>query len=145
MKDEFNYEAVPFHFVHCLNATCPRGESCLRRLTAQHAPKEIPAIMTVNPAVYPKDANRCPYFKSTEKLRYAWGLTTTFDNIPYKKALLLKSRIHQLYPKTTYYRILHKERPLSPAEQEAIANIFAQNGVSTAPEFDSYTEEYAWE
>lgn len=145
MKDKFNYDAVPFHFLHCFNTACPRGENCLRRLAAQHAPKETPAIMTLNPAAYPPNADRCPHFKSAVKLRYAWGLSTTFDNIPYKKALLLKSRIFHLYPKTTYYRILHQERPLSPAEQEVIANIFTQNGVNTAPVFDNYTEEYAWE
>ena len=145
MDNHFNYSSVPFHYIHCLNQACPRGENCLRRVVALHVPKEVPAVMTVNPALYPKDANRCPYFRSTEKFRYAWGRNALFDEIPYKQALLLKREMHDLYPKTTYYRILHQERPLSPAEQAVIARLFTKSGVSTAPVFDYYTEEYNWE
>lgn len=145
MSNNFDYTRVPFHYVHCLNQDCPRGGSCLRRLVALHIPKEVPAVMTVNPTLYPKDANRCRYFRSSEKRRYAWGISTLFDDIPYKQALMLKREIRDVYPKTTYYRILHQERPLSPEEQAGIAHIFTKNGVATAPAFNRYTEEYDWD
>ena len=110
-----------------------------------HVPQSVKSIVTVNPANYPMDAGQCPYFRSTVKLRYAWGISTLFDNIPYKKALLLKGMIRTLFPKPTYYRILHKERGLSPAEQAEIAGLFAQACITETPAFDSYTEEYAWD
>lgn len=114
MEDCFNYDSVPLNYLHCLNPDCERSESCLRHLVTLHVPQSVKSIVTVNPANYPMDAGQCPYFRSTVKLRYAWGISTLFDNIPYKKALLLKGMIRTLFPKPTYYRILHKERGLSP-------------------------------
>lgn len=144
MKDDFDYQLVPSNYIHCLNQACPLGDNCLRRLAALHAPKKYPYLVAVNPAAYSEDATHCPHFKSSAKIRFAWGLTATFDNIPYKTALLLKRKIRSLYSRTTYYRILNKERSLSPAEQSEIAHIFEQNGITSVPVYDSYTEEYDW-
>ncbi len=143
--ENFNYNSVPFNYLHCLNPTCSRSANCLRHLAAQHVPAEVARIMAVNPANYPSEAERCIYFRSTEKQRYAWGISALFDNIPYKKAIYLKREIHDLYPRTTYYRILHQERGLSPAEQERISGLFTQIGIGEAPAFDRYTEEYEWD
>ena len=85
--ENFNYQSVPFHYLHCLNPSCARSASCLRHLAAQHVPAEVTHIMAVNPANYPAEADRCAYFRSTEKQRYAWGISSLFDNIPYKKAV----------------------------------------------------------
>lgn len=142
MKDDFDYQAVPYDYIHCFNQDCPRSESCLRHLAAMHAPKTTPYIATVNPAAYPEDYDHCPHFRSAAKVRFAWGIESICDNIPYKTALTLKACLHNLYPKTTYYRILHQERPLSPEEQAVIARIFVQNGVTTPPVFDRYTDDY---
>ena len=65
--------------------------------------------------------------------------------IPYKKAVYLKRKIHDLYPRTTYYRILHQERALSPGEQEEITALFLQTGIDEVPVFDRYTDEYNWD
>ena len=144
MKDDFDYRLVPSNYIHCFNQACPFSGNCLRHLAALQAPKTHPYVVTVNPAAYPEDAARCPHFKSSAKIRFAWGLTTTFDNIPYKTALLLKRKIRNLYSKTTYYRILNQERSLSPAEQSEITHIFEQHDITSAPVYDSYTEEYDW-
>lgn len=144
MENEFNYKAVPFNYIHCLNSACTRSKECLRHLAAKHVPQDTPAIMTVNPACYPQDAAHCPYHRNINKHHHAWGISTLFDNVPYKKALMLKELIHKLFSKPTYYRILHKERSISPQEQIKIANLFKQNGVEELPLFESYTEEYDW-
>ncbi len=144
MKDTIDYSPVPAGYIHCFNHACPLGGNCLRHLAALHVPKTRSYVMTVNPAAYPKDAARCPHFRSSEKIRFAWGMTATFDRIPYKTAVLLKEKIRSLYTKTTYYRILRKERSISPAEQAGIAGIFRQNGIDATPVYDSYTEEYDW-
>ena len=91
--ENFNYQSVPFHYLHCLNPSCARSASCLRHLAAQHVPAEVTHIMAVNPVNYPAEADRCAYFRSTEKQRYAWGISSLFDNIPYKKAVYLKRKI----------------------------------------------------
>lgn len=145
MKDDFDYQSVPLRYLHCFNATCPRKDECLRYLTAIHAPKSTPVVMTLNPAAYPKNADTCDYFRSSRKLRLAWGITALFDKIPYATAVALKGSLHQLYSKSTYYRIVHQERPLLPAEQAEIARIFALKGVNEPLEFDRYTEGYDWD
>ncbi len=143
--ENFNYRAVPLNYMHCLNPACPRSADCLRHIAAQHIPADVKKIVTVNPTNYPLEPDHCPYFRSTGKIRYAWGISTLFDDVPYKKAMYLKRMIHDLYPRTTYYRILHRERALSPEEQEEIAGLFAQIGLSEPPVFDRYTEEYYWD
>ena len=145
MKDDFNYQSVPLNYLPCFNGKCPRRNECLRHLVALHAPESVVAVKALNPAAYPKDTASCPYFRSNRKLRLAWGIDAMFDKIPYTLALDLKSRIRRIYSKSTYYRILHQERPLPPGEQEEIARIFAHNGVGIAPEFDRYTEGYDWD
>lgn len=144
MEDYFNYDSVPFNYMHCLNSACARSESCLRHLVALHVPQKVKRIVAVNPANYPANAHHCPYFRSCVKARYAWGISSLFDNVPYKKAIFLKREILEIFPKTTYYRILHKERALSPKEQAQIAGLFAQAGVAEPLMFDCYTEEYDW-
>lgn len=145
MKDDFDYQLVPSNYTHCFNQACPLCNNCLRHLAGLHAPKTHPFVVTVNPAAYPpEDTTHCPYFKSSAKIRFAWGLSTTFDKIPYKTVLSLKRKIRNLYSRATYYRILKKERSLSPAEQSEITNIFKQNGITSEPVYDSYTEEYDW-
>lgn len=144
MKDNFDYQAVPFNYIHCFNRSCPRAENCLHHLVAQHAPKTVPCIVSINPAAYPEDTEDCPHFRSSEKIRLAWGMSSTFDKIPYKTALLLKRKIRNFFSKTTYYRILNNERSLSPAEQSEISRIFRQNGITIVPVYDSYTEDYDW-
>lgn len=145
MKAYFNYDMVPLNYIHCLNSACTQGESCLRHLVALHVPQNLKSVVAVNPSNYPADAGNCPYFRSTVKRRYAWGISTLFDNIPYKKALMLKRMVRDIYPQTTYYRILHAERGFSPAEQERIAGLFLRAGITETPVFDSYLEEYDWD
>ena len=144
MKDDFNYQAVPLNYLHCFHAACPRKDECLRHLAALHAPKSVPTLKTLNPAAYPKNVDTCAYFRSNRKVKLAWGITALFDKIPYATAIALKDSLHSIYPKTTYYRIVHQERPLLPAEQAQIARIFAQKGVNEPLAFDRYTEGYDW-
>lgn len=145
MSNDFDYRAVPYGFVHCFNGGCPLADGCLRHLVARHAPASAVFLTTVNPAAYPKQGEACPHFRGARRIRTAWGLTGAFDAIPHKTAVKLKGDIRRLFSKTTYYRILNKERSLSPAEQEAIARIFEEQGITEAVAYDSYEEAYDWE
>lgn len=73
MKDDFDYQAVPYDYIHCFNQDCPRSENCLRHLAAMHAPKTTPYIATVNPAAYPEDSIQCPHFRSAMDLMLCLG------------------------------------------------------------------------
>ena len=76
MEDYFDYGLIPLNYFHCLNSDCTRSGSCLRHLVTLHVPQSVNSTVTVNPANYPMDATHCPYFQTTVKLRYAWGIST---------------------------------------------------------------------
>lgn len=144
MKDSFNYKSVPRDYLHCFNRDCPRASECLPYVVAMNATKSAVFIRTLNPAAYPKNAKRCPHFRSATSTRMAWGMTKLFDKLSYLSARFIRKDIRSLYPTKGYYRVLNGERAITPTEQATIANIFAQHGISTPPVFDRYTEEYDW-
>lgn len=76
MEDYFDYGLIPLNYFHCLNPDCTRSGSCLRHLVTLHVPQSVNSTVTVNPANYPMDTTHCPYFQTTVKLRYAWGIST---------------------------------------------------------------------
>mgnify|MGYP000850643931 CR=1 FL=1 len=144
MNTAFDYASVPEKYVHCFHDGCRQGSDCLRRLAALHAPKEVGVLRCVNPAAYPKRNGQCPYFRSTEKMRLAWGIATLCDDIPHGIATKLIPLVRQSFSKPTYYRILHQERPLYADEQKMIADLFARNGADRPPVYERYTESYDW-
>lgn len=144
MKEEFDYGQVPGQFTHCFNPQCPKGENCLCRLVAIHLPDHIQTVKAVNPKAYPANAEKCPHFRKADKVRLAWGTTTLFDNIPFKKARYVKNAVENLYSHATYDRIKHGVRSLPPKEQENIRQVFLRFDIKDTPIFDRYTEEYIW-
>ena len=144
MSTEFDYGSVPHNYAHCFNAACPRGENCLRRLAALHAPKEAMYLCCLNPAAYPTDADTCPHYRTTEKVRLAWGISSLCNQVPYGIANSLMSCVRHSFSKPTYYRILHQERPVLVEEQRMIAELFVRSGVKELPVYDRYTESFNW-
>ena len=66
------------------------------------------------------------------------------DDIPHATAVAIRKEIYSLMGRSMYYRILNKERLLHPIEQEQIADIFRQYGISAKPAFDGYVDKYDW-
>lgn len=144
MKDEFNYQLVPYNYAHCLNSQCQKTGECLRYIAAQHCPKECTTINIINPACIPSDSRACAYFHSAKKVHVAWGIKHLFDSIPYKQVYELKNRMLGHFGRNKYYRFYRKELFLTPEDQEYIRHLFQQQGVVEEPAFESYSEEYQW-
>ena len=87
MKNEFDYQEVPYDFAHCLNDQCTQVNHCLRHLAAANSTSIRKFFPIVNPAHYPKERDKCPFFKSQIKKRIALGITNLLDNVPHKTAL----------------------------------------------------------
>jgi hypothetical protein len=98
----------------------------------------------VNPLRYPKEGEECELFRSTDKVRMAWGVTHLLDNVPYKEGSLLRNMIINHLGRSQYYRCFRKERPFSPQDQQTIRLLFRQRGISEEPLFDYYTNEFNW-
>ena len=101
-------------------------------------------FIIANPACTTPDAESCPYFMPDQKERFALGITYLLDNIPHHEAEVIKRQIIACMNKATYYRCWRKERLVKPAEQEQIRQIFLNKGITEAPLFDEYVEQYDW-
>ena len=130
MKNEFDYQEVPYDFAHCLNDQCTQVNHCLRHLAAANSTSIRKFFPIVNPAHYPKERDKCPFFKSQIKKRIALGITNLLDNVPHKTALLLRRQMVENFGKTLYYRFLRKENELLHEHKIFIKQLFEQNGIN---------------
>ena len=133
---DFDYTRVPHDYAHCFNHDCPRAAECLRHLTGLNIPKDVPLVRCVSPSVWPTDADKCPHYRTTKKI------TLMAEEAPYKQAVTIRHAVRRLWPKTTYFRISHYERPITPDMQQKIARIFARYAPGVQPRYDYLTEEY---
>lgn len=83
MENDFNYELVPPHYIHCFNHECTRRKECLRHKAAEHCTSLHSVIRIVNPAAVPGNSDECAYFHPVRKIRMAWGVGHLLDNVPY--------------------------------------------------------------
>lgn len=74
MEKQPQFPFAPKDFARCLNATCPRSQNCLRRTAALQDTDEHLFLKVVNPLRYPKEGEECELFRSTDKVRMAWGV-----------------------------------------------------------------------
>ena len=122
MEKQPQFPFAPKDFARCLNATCPRSQNCLRRTAALQDTDEHLFLKVVNPLRYPKEGEECELFRSTDKVRMAWGVTHLLDNVPYKEGSLLRNMIINHLGRSQYYRCFRKERPFSPQDQQTICS-----------------------
>ena len=85
MEKQPQFPFAPKDFARCLNATCPRSQNCLRRTAALQDTDEHLFLKVVNPLHYPKEGEECELFRSTDKVRMAWGVTHLLDNVPLQR------------------------------------------------------------
>lgn len=135
---------VPYGFARCYQERCPKKESCLRWIVAQREDTEAISIPIINPRLIPEEAAQCTYFLTMQKQRVAWGVKHLFDEVPAKQLRPMKNRVMGFIGRTRYYRIYRMEQGLTPADQQFIADLFRQNGLSIEPVYDHFTEEYCW-
>ncbi len=140
----FDYSAVPYGFIHCLNAGCLQAPECLRHLAAQHIPAEVKSFTALNPAFCSTPEARCPHFKSAVPVCLARGISRLYDELPHRAAVDIKQELINTFSRSRYYRINRKELPVSPREQAIIARIFRKYGVTTEPQYDAFEEGYSW-
>ena len=139
---DFDYTKVPNGYVHCFHHDCPRASECLRHLTGLNIPADVQTVRCVSPSAWPTAADKCPHYRSVQKVTLAWGTSHMAEEVPYKQAIAIRRAIRRLWPKTTFFRISHHERPITPDMQEMIARIFARKAPDAQPRYDYLTEEY---
>lgn len=142
MKKDFDYQAMPFHFAHCLNEHCLRADTCLRRQMTLLMPKDRGTVTVINPEYVALDGKDCSYFIDEKPLQYARGMSHLLDHVPHADAVVIKAQMIAYFGKTVFYRCRNKERLIKPKEQEYIKGLLHRRGIKEAPLFDEYVEYY---
>lgn len=143
MKPDFDYSGFPASFAHCFNEKCLRGDNCLRRQMALRIPKERASVQVINPGYLESVTGEgCRFFLLDEPQQFAKGITYLFDDLPLRKANIIKSQIMRHMGRTNFYRCKRQERLVKPKEQAYIKKLFLNQGIQDEPKFDEYLDYY---
>ena len=135
---------APKDFMLCQDVSCSKADSCLRSLCYKELTLETVSVNVLNPALYPEKNEDCPYYKTTEKARYAWGLKAALSKLPYETANTIRHQLISRFGKTKYYRFCNEEIPIKAKDQQIIKHTFLENNINTDPDYARFTEEIVW-
>ena len=75
------YNQLDFDFAHCAGTHCEKTDKCLRHTAYKMLAGNGNETYTVlNPAVI-KGAQPCPFFEPDRKERFAWGISSIYNNV----------------------------------------------------------------
>lgn len=129
----------------CCIENCPQHDHCLRWLVGQHIPSTNSTYRCVNPHFEGVATDRCPLYRSDQKVRFAKGMLHMFNgDMPRRLEPAVRYGIIRKTNRTYYFEYRNGSRLIPPALQEHIRNLFRQNGWTGDVNFDSYVEDYDW-
>lgn len=70
----------------------------------------------------------------------AYGMTNIYDEVSTSVASAIKQELMTHFGKGLYYRMKSGEKPITPAQQDFIAQTFQKHGVDTPPVYDRMVE-----
>ena len=88
---------------------------------------------------------KCDYFCSNEKVRYAKGFMCTINALTVRVANTFRYRMIGYLGRKNYYLKRSGKLALTPAEQQWIINTAKELGVIQSEYFDSYIVDYNWD
>lgn len=108
----------PEQYKLCSNSARKKSENCLRQLCYRQITENDIGIYVLNPLLFPKEKEECPYFKTDKKIKLAWGTKNILDDIPNKKASEIKKRASGKIRKNKILSVLQMREtsfPIRPA------------------------------
>ena len=114
MKEEISFTQVPFNYPLCLNEQCPKAATCLRQLAMQSMPTEKDYWKIISPKRLATVKGECPFYRSSQKARYAKGFMNMLNSLPYNKRGIAIANLIAGFGQRTYYRARKGERLLLP-------------------------------
>lgn len=142
MKEIIDFNQAPFDYALCLNNQCPKAASCLHQLVLQSVPANKDYWNVISPKRLATIKGYCPFFRSSQKARYAKGFMNILDNLPYNKRKYIIISLIAYFGQRTYYRLRKGERLLAPDKHQEVLNIINRHDINTSFEFDAYVEDY---
>ena len=132
-------------YMVCYQDQCPLRTQCLRWQVGQHVPNTHSSYWCVNPHFEAVETNECPTYRSDQKARFAKGMTHIFtSDMPKRVESAVRYGVIGLTNRTYYFEYRNGSRLIPPALQEAIRDLFRENGWKEEVQFDGYVEDYDW-
>lgn len=134
---------IPYGFALCGEAECACAGTCLRHIAYLQQAETAKVMKVVNPRFCAKN-DSCAYYRDAEPIVYARGFTCMQKRMlpdQYDKFLW---KLIPHFGRNPYYERRSGRRLLSPDEQELIAEVARQVGVTEEFKFDKYEYRYPW-
>lgn len=134
----------PVTFPLCIVTDCPLVDRCLRRQALLEL--EGPRRDTL-PIINPFDlttGDACPHFLEAKTTAMAAGFRGAMGAMPSSNVAAAKAAIAEIFSLRTYFRLRNGERAMTPAEQQAVAEVLERLGAPAPVRFDRYYDDYVW-
>lgn len=131
-------------YIVCYASKCPLHSHCLRWQMGQLETTSQRLLTVVNPHHAENANKRCVYYRSDQPVSIAFGMLHFFREMPHYKELAIKHDIMAYFTRTRYYRMRRAEIPISPDDQQVIADICRRHDWTVAPVYDRYEEQILW-
>ena len=100
------------------------------------------SYVVTNPAVI-TGAQPCPLYEPDRKERYAWGISSIYDNVRAADLHGAKRKVMSCFGSDIYYKVKQLRRTITEEEQRDVRLAFTEMGYDgSAIEFDRYEEQY---
>lgn len=143
-QEKIDFSFVPESYIMCLNRECLKADTCLRQIVERDISEEIAYWSIISPKLLANLKGDCPYYRSSQKVRYARGFINILENLSKKQARAVVPHLMRSFGRTHYYRLRKGERLLSPTDQQKVLSALKNCGASHLQEFDKYEEKYDW-
>ena len=129
------YSDAPKDWAVCLRNYCPKGSECLRRQMVEKIPKRIMSQSCIMPLNYTDEG--CAQFAEANPVHVAWGMQILLKHVnPWHFGPMKQELENYFGSHSTYYRYWNGLYPISPAQQEWIADLLRRYGYTEPPTFD---------
>lgn len=140
-----NSNSIPDDFRRCVVSGCAAAETCLRHVAYERSTEHDESFWTINPkAARPEDGTACPHYCSAAKVRMACGFKLALLSVPHGNVKRICDEISSRFCQRNYYHMRRGDRPLTPAEQQFVAEVLERYGARTPIEFDTYYDDFLW-
>ncbi|MDO5527495.1 MAG: DUF6078 family protein [Prevotella sp.] len=135
-KEDFTGKLTTF-WDYCFNNQCPMHDDCIHYVTGMF----LDDGHNRGCAIFPSACHdgKCKYFRQARKIKVAWGFSKLFHDVRQRDTTTIRTLIKKyLGGHSTFYRYANGEYKLTPEQQEAVTDIFKQQGYTQNLEFDHY-------
>ena len=134
---------IPYGFALCGEAECACAGTCLRHVAYLQQVETEKMFRVVNPRFCMKNET-CAFYRDATPIVYARGFTRMQKRMLPDQYDKFSWKLIPHFGRNPYYERRNGKRVLPPDEQELIAYVAGQVGVTEEFKFDKYEYRYNW-